>query len=62
MLNYSLPCKCSSNLSSFWIILKQQWTIKISPPPPPGITGHNFGRTIPPKFGSNWPSGFRGVD
>jgi hypothetical protein len=19
-------------------------------------------RTIPPKFGSNWPSGFRGVD
>jgi hypothetical protein len=27
-----------------------------------GITGHNFGRghprTIPPKFGCNWPSGF----
>jgi hypothetical protein len=27
MLNYSLPCSCSSNLSSFWLILKQQWTI-----------------------------------
>jgi hypothetical protein len=26
MLNYSLPC------SSFWLILKQQWTIKISSP------------------------------
>jgi hypothetical protein len=23
MLNYSLPCSCSSNLSSFWLILKQ---------------------------------------
>ena len=26
MLNYSLPCSCS--LSSFWLILKQQWTIE----------------------------------
>ena len=28
-----------------------------------GIVGHNsereHSRTIPPKFGSNWPSGFR---
>jgi len=32
MLNYSLPCSCSSNLTSFWLILKQQWTIKISSP------------------------------
>jgi hypothetical protein len=32
MLNYSLPCSCSKNLSSFWLILKQQWTIKISSP------------------------------
>ena len=30
MLNYSLPCSCSYNLSSFWLILKQQWTIEIS--------------------------------
>jgi hypothetical protein len=32
MLNYSLPCSCNYNLSSFWLILKQQWTIKISSP------------------------------
>jgi UV DNA damage repair endonuclease len=32
MLNYSLPCSCSSNLSSFWLAIKQQWTIKISSP------------------------------
>jgi hypothetical protein len=28
MLNYSFPCSCSKNLSSFWLILKQQWTIE----------------------------------
>jgi hypothetical protein len=55
MLNYSLPCSCSYNLSSFWLILKQIWTIKILPPLftiftwrpswlEVGITGHNFGR------------------
>ena len=32
MLNYFLPCSCSSNFSSFWLTLKQQWTIKISSP------------------------------
>jgi hypothetical protein len=32
MLNYSLPYSCSKNLSSFWLTLKQQWTIKISSP------------------------------
>ena len=32
MLNYSLPCSCSKNLSSFWHTLKQQWTIKMSSP------------------------------
>ena len=32
MLNYSLPCSCSSNFSSFWLTLKQPWTIKISSP------------------------------
>jgi hypothetical protein len=32
MLNYSLPCSCSKNLSSFGLTLKQQWTIKISSP------------------------------
>jgi hypothetical protein len=41
MWNYSLPCSCSYNLSSFWLALKQQWTIKVpfknvfdSPHPP----------------------------
>ena len=28
MLNYSLTCSCSYNLSSFWLLLKQQWTIE----------------------------------
>ena len=53
--NYSLPCSCSYNLSSFWLILKQQWTIKMSSPCflflawrpswlKVGITGHTFGR------------------
>jgi hypothetical protein len=28
MLIYSLLCSCSNNLSSFWLILKQQWTIE----------------------------------
>ena len=28
MLNYSLPCSCSLNLNSFWLVLKQQWTIE----------------------------------
>ena len=77
MLNYSLPCSCSYNLSSFWLILKQIWTIKILHPFFLFLLGGHLGwklglpdttlegghpRTIPPKFGSNWPSGFRGVD
>jgi hypothetical protein len=52
MLNYSLSCSCSSNLSSFWLMLKQ---LKFHPPfflflawwpswLEVGITGHNFGR------------------
>jgi hypothetical protein len=28
MLNYSLLCSCSKNLSSFWLKLKQQWKIE----------------------------------
>jgi hypothetical protein len=55
MLNYSLPCRRSNNLRSFWLTLKQQWTIKISSPLflflawrpswlEVGIIGHNFGR------------------
>jgi hypothetical protein len=28
MLNYSFPCSCSNNLSSYRFIIKQQWTIE----------------------------------
>jgi hypothetical protein len=74
MLNYSLPCSCSSNLSSFWLILKQQWTIEeISIF---SNTSHlewrvglsdtifkgNHPGTIPARFGLIWFSGFRGED
>jgi hypothetical protein len=60
-----------------WLILMQQWTIKISSPLflflawrpswlEVGITGHNFGRghprIIPQKFGCNWSGGFWGED
>jgi hypothetical protein len=74
MLNYSLPCSCSSNLSSFWLILKQQWTIEeiaifsnsshlewraeLSDT----ILKGTHPRTIPARFGLIWFSGFRGED
>ena len=74
MLNYSLPCSCSYNLSSFWLILKQQWTIKTSSPlfsifslaailvgnqdHRTQFQGGGHPRTIPLKFGCNWPNGF----
>ena len=74
MLNYSLPCICSSNLSSFWLILKQQWTIEeiyifsnsshlewrtgLSDT----ILKGNHPGTIPARFGLIWFSGFRGED
>jgi hypothetical protein len=28
MLNYSIPCSCSKHLSSFKLLIKQQWTIE----------------------------------
>ena len=74
MLNYSLPCSCSSNLSSFWLIPKQQWTIEeisifsnsshlewragLSDT----ILKGNHPGTIPARFGLIWFSGFRGED
>ena len=70
MLNYSLPCSCRSNLSSFWLILKQQWTIEeisifsnsshlewragLSDTI---LKGTHTG-TIPARFGLIWFSGF----
>ena len=71
MLNYSLPCSCSYNLSSFWFILKQQWTIEeisifsnsshlewrvgLSDT----ILKGTHPGTIPARFGLIWFSGFR---
>ena len=74
MLNYSLPCSCSYNLSSFWLILKQQSTIEeISIFSNSShlewraglldtILKGTYPRTIPAKFGLIWFSGFRGED
>ena len=71
MLNYSFPCSCSKNLSSFRFIIKQQWRIEeIS------IFSNNshlewrvglldtilkgtHPRTIPARFGLIWFRGFR---
>ena len=74
MLIYSLSCSCSQNLSSFWFIIKQQWTIEeisilsnsshlewraeLSDT----ILKWDYPRTIPAKFGLIWFSGFRGED
>ena len=74
ILNYSMPCSCSSNLSSFCLILKQQWTIEeisifsnsshlewragLSDT----ILKGTHSGTIPARFGLIWFSGFRGED
>ena len=74
MLNYSLPCSCSSNLSSFLLILKQQWTIEeISIFSNSSHLEWRAGlsdiflkgphpRTIPARFGLIWFSSFKGED
>jgi hypothetical protein len=61
-------------LSSFWFILKQQWTIeeiyifsnssllKGRAGVSDTILKGTHPRTIPAKFGLNWFSGFRGKD
>ena len=74
MLNYSLPRSCSLNLSSFWLVLKQQWTIEeisifsnsshlewrtgLSDT---NLKGIHPG-TIPARFALIWFSGCRGED
>jgi hypothetical protein len=74
MQNYSLQCSCSQNLSSFWFIIKQQWTIEeisifsnsshlewradLSDT----ILKETHPRTIPAGFGLIWFRGFRGED
>jgi hypothetical protein len=71
MLNYSFPCSCSKNLSSFRFTIKQQWTIEeISIfsnsshlECRAGLSDTNLKgthpRTIPARFGLIW---FRGED
>jgi hypothetical protein len=74
MLNYSLPCSCSYNLSSFWFVIKQklttkemsifsnsshfEWRAGLSDT----ILKGDHPRTIPAKFGLIWFSGFRECD
>jgi hypothetical protein len=74
MLNYSFPCSCSKNLTSFRFIVKQQWTIEeisifsnsIHLEWMAGLS-HTIlkgthPRTIPARFGLIWFWGFRGED
>ena len=74
MLNYSFPCSCSKNLSSFRFKIKQQWTIEelsifnnsshlewragLSDT----ILKGTHPGTIPARFGLIWFRGFRGED
>ena len=67
MLNYSFPCSCSKNVSSFRFIIKHQWTIEESSIfSNIGSVGHNLKgihpRTIPARFGVIWFRGFREED
>jgi hypothetical protein len=67
-------CLYSSNLGTFWLKIEQFWPFEeISILSNGGHLGYKMAltdtilkgdhpRTIPTKFGSNWPSGFRGVD
>jgi hypothetical protein len=74
MLNYPFPCSCSKKLSSFRLIIKQQWLIE-------EISIFNNSSylewrtdlsdtiwkvihpiTIPARFGLIWFRGFRGKD
>ena len=70
MLNYSFPCSCSKNLSSFRFTIKQQWTIvEISIFSNSshlewraGLSDTILKGTIPARFGLIWFKGFRGED
>ena len=74
MLNYSFPCSCSKNLSSFRFIIKQQWTtdqisifsnsshLERRAGLPDTILKGTHPRTIPPRFGLIRFRGFRGED
>jgi hypothetical protein len=75
MLNYSFPCGCSKNLSSFRFIIKQQWTIEENNSIFSNsshlewrvglldtILKGTHPRTISARFGLIWFRGFRGED
>ena len=74
MLNYSFPCSCNKNLSSFRFIIKQQLTIEeISIFSNSSHLEWRVGllgtilkgthpRIIPARFGLIWFRGFRGED
>ena len=73
-LNYSFPCSCSKNLSSFRFIIKQQWTteeisifsnsshLERREGLSDTILKGTHPRTIPPRFGLIRFRGFRGED
>ena len=72
--NHSFACSCSKNLSSFWLIIKQQWTIEeisisinsnhLELREQLSYTIFRGGhiRTIPANFGLIQFSSFRGED
>jgi hypothetical protein len=70
MLIYSLSCSCSKNLSSFWFIIRQQWTteeISIFSNSSPlewrvELSDTILKETHPARFSVIWFSGFRGED
>ena len=74
MLNYSFPCGCSKNLSSFRFIIKQQWTIEeisifsnsshleLRADLSYTVLKGTHPRTIPAMFGLIWFRGFRRED
>jgi methionine salvage enolase-phosphatase E1 len=74
MLNYSFPCGCSTNLSSFRFIIKQQWTIEeisifsnsshleLRADLSYTVLKGTHPMTIPAMFGLIWFRGFRRED
>ena len=73
-LNYSFPCSCSKNLSSFRFIIKQQWTteeisifsnsshLERRAGLSDTILKGTHPRTITDRLGLIWFSSFRGED
>ena len=58
MLNYSLPCSYSYNFNIPFFYFQLGSHIGWKSRSPDTILEEGHPRTIPPKFGCNWPSGF----